>query len=83
MAQSTPRKEFSFDWKHWSGGMEIVVLGGDGYLGWPSALHLPALGYDVVERLKARVDPAAIMPNVRWTETASELPRTGRVLAQT
>ena len=25
-------------------GMRILVLGGDGYLGWPAALHLSALG---------------------------------------
>jgi len=27
--------------------MNIVVLGGDGYLGWPTALHLSALGHHV------------------------------------
>src|ERR1700758_3890034 len=27
--------------------MQILVLGGDGYLGWPTALHLCALGHDV------------------------------------
>ncbi len=27
--------------------MRILVLGGDGYLGWPSALHLSASGHDV------------------------------------
>ena len=27
--------------------MNIVVLGGDGYLGWPTALHLSALGHRV------------------------------------
>ena len=27
--------------------MRILVLGGDGYLGWPSALHLSAGGHDV------------------------------------
>jgi UDP-sulfoquinovose synthase len=27
--------------------MKILVLGGDGYLGWPTALHLSALGHDV------------------------------------
>jgi UDP-sulfoquinovose synthase len=27
--------------------MRILVLGGDGYLGWPSALHLSAAGHDV------------------------------------
>lgn len=28
--------------------MKILVLGGDGYLGWPTALHLSAEGHDVV-----------------------------------
>src|SRR5947209_2733802 len=28
-------------------GMRILVLGGDGYLGWPTALHLSALGHEV------------------------------------
>jgi UDP-sulfoquinovose synthase len=27
--------------------MNILLLGGDGYLGWPTALHLSALGHDV------------------------------------
>ena len=27
--------------------MKILVLGGDGYLGWPTALHLSEQGYDV------------------------------------
>ncbi len=27
--------------------MKILVLGGDGYLGWPTALHLSATGHDV------------------------------------
>jgi UDP-sulfoquinovose synthase len=39
--------------------------------------------FDVVERYKDRVDPAAITASVRWTETANELPRTGHALAQT
>jgi UDP-sulfoquinovose synthase len=32
--------------------------------------------FDVVERHKDRVDLAAIMPTVRWADTASELPQT-------
>jgi len=28
--------------------LKIMVLGGDGYLGWPTALHLSAEGHDVV-----------------------------------
>ena len=39
--------------------------------------------FDVVERHKERVDLAAIMPTVKWADTASELPRTVRELAQT
>jgi UDP-sulfoquinovose synthase len=39
--------------------------------------------FDVVERHKDRVDPAAIMPTVRWRATTSELPRTGTALAGT
>ena len=27
--------------------MRILVLGGDGYLGWPTALHLSNKGHDV------------------------------------
>ncbi|HEX4253430.1 MAG TPA: hypothetical protein VH089_00005, partial [Streptosporangiaceae bacterium] len=27
--------------------MKILVLGGDGYLGWPTALHLSAAGHTV------------------------------------
>ena len=27
--------------------MKILVLGGDGYLGWPTSMHLSALGHDV------------------------------------
>ena len=27
--------------------MKILILGGDGYLGWPTALHLSALGHEV------------------------------------
>lgn len=28
--------------------MKILILGGDGYLGWPTAMHLSAKGHDVV-----------------------------------
>jgi UDP-sulfoquinovose synthase len=28
--------------------MRVIVLGADGYLGWPTALHMSARGYDVV-----------------------------------
>jgi UDP-sulfoquinovose synthase len=39
--------------------------------------------FEVVERHKERVDLAAIMPTVRWTETSSELPRTAGELPPT
>jgi UDP-sulfoquinovose synthase len=39
--------------------------------------------FDVVERHKDRVDLAAIMPTVRWRETASELRQPASTLAQT
>jgi UDP-sulfoquinovose synthase len=39
--------------------------------------------FDVVERHKDRVDLAAIMPTVRWRETASELPKTSSLLTKT
>src|ERR1700729_4147793 len=29
------------------GTVKILVLGGDGYLGWPTALHLSRAGYEV------------------------------------
>jgi nucleoside-diphosphate-sugar epimerase len=28
--------------------MKILVLGGDGFCGWPTALHLSAIGHDIV-----------------------------------
>ncbi len=28
--------------------MNVLILGGDGYLGWPTAMHLAAMGHDVV-----------------------------------
>ena len=29
------------------GNMKVLILGGDGYLGWPTAMHLSAMGHDV------------------------------------
>jgi UDP-sulfoquinovose synthase len=37
--------------------------------------------FDVVERNRARVDMAAVMPTVRWADTTSALPQTGSALA--
>ena len=28
--------------------MKVIILGGDGFCGWPTALHLSNLGHDVV-----------------------------------
>ena len=28
--------------------MKIIIFGGDGFCGWPSALHLSELGHEVV-----------------------------------
>jgi UDP-sulfoquinovose synthase len=39
--------------------------------------------FDVVDRYRDRVDLAALLPTVKWAETSSELPRTGRELAKT
>src|SRR5689334_547701 len=30
------------------GVVKVVILGGDGFCGWPTSLHLSARGYDVV-----------------------------------
>jgi UDP-sulfoquinovose synthase len=38
--------------------------------------------FDVVERYRDRVDAAAIRATVKWAETTSELPKTGKELAQ-
>jgi UDP-sulfoquinovose synthase len=39
--------------------------------------------FDLVETYRDRVDLAAIMPTVKWTETSNELPRTAAELAKT
>jgi UDP-sulfoquinovose synthase len=39
--------------------------------------------FDVVERYKDRVEPAAIMPTVSWRETANELPEAHGAMART
>jgi UDP-sulfoquinovose synthase len=28
--------------------MRILILGGDGYLGWPTAMHLATRGHEVI-----------------------------------
>jgi UDP-sulfoquinovose synthase len=64
--------------------MRVLILGGDGYLGWPTAMHLTSRGHDVavadnyLRRQLAReedVEPLYEMPNlnerVRLWETIS------------
>ena len=38
--------------------MKILVLGGDGYLGWPTALHLSEVGHKVAvaDNFARRID---------------------------
>ncbi len=50
--------------------MRVIILGGDGYLGWPTAMHFAARGHDVVvvdnylRRLIAQqTSSEALMPN--------------------
>jgi len=53
--------------------MRILILGGDGYLGWPTAMHLSSLGHDVmaVDNYLRRnlsqsinVEPLTCVPNL-------------------
>ena len=34
--------------EHSSTKGKVIVLGGDGFCGWPTSLHLSSIGYDVV-----------------------------------
>lgn len=66
--------------------MNVLILGGDGYLGWPTAMNLAALGHKVVvvdnylRRNAARaedVEPLYELPNLIercriWEETGGE-----------
>ena len=49
--------------------MRILILGGDGYLGWPTAMHLSARGHEVAvadnylrRRLSREQDVEALFP---------------------
>ena len=53
--------------------MRILILGGDGYLGWPTAMHLSARGYEIavadnyLRRALCReqnVDPLYVVPDL-------------------
>src|SRR5215469_14095084 len=47
MYKSTTGKRQSRTDKAGARSMKILVLGGDGYLGWPTALHLSEVGHEV------------------------------------
>ena len=65
--------------------MKVLILGGDGYLGWPTAMRLSRLGHDIVavdnylRRNIARaedVEPLYELPNLIercriWEETGN------------
>ena len=49
--------------------MRVLILGGDGYLGWPTAMHFSQLGHDVLvvdnlakRQWEAEVDSAPLQP---------------------
>mgnify|MGYP006419404917 FL=1 len=51
--------------------MKILILGGDGYLGWPTAMYLSKKGYEVavVDNMikhfwEAEVGTASLNPNI-------------------
>ena len=53
--------------------MRIIILGGDGYLGWPTAMHLSSIGHKVAVvdnylrrdlMLKEDVEPLYSTPNL-------------------
>ena len=70
--------------------MKIIVLGGDGFCGWPTALHLSARGHDVVivdnlsrRKIDVELEVASLTPirplgeRVRaWAEVTSNHIRT-------
>lgn len=68
--------------------MRVLILGGDGYLGWPTAMRLAMRGHDVrvvdsyLRRLLAlRTDSEALMPNPALPERVEIFrARTGKVI---
>jgi UDP-sulfoquinovose synthase len=41
------RQLLAVDWNKQENTMRVLILGGDGYLGWPTAMHLSQRGHDV------------------------------------
>ena len=57
--------------------MKVIVLGADGYLGWPTCMYFAVRGYDVIgidnyarRRIAAETDSEALFPNPRLPERA-------------
>ena len=57
--------------------MRVIVLGGDGYLGWPTAMRLGAMGHDVVvvdnylrRTMAQQTSSEALMPNANLQKRA-------------
>ena len=57
--------------------MRVIVLGGDGYLGWPTAMHFSASGHEVWavdnylrRRLAQETNSEALFPNPNLNERA-------------
>lgn len=55
--------------RHWGRPVKIIVLGGDGFCGWPTALHLSRRGHDVVivdnlsrRKIDAELDAGSLTP---------------------
>ena len=53
--------------------MRVLILGGDGYLGWPTAMHFSARGDDVAVvdnfakrrwELEQGIEPLIFLPNL-------------------
>lgn len=69
--------------------MRVLILGGDGYLGWPTAMHLSARGHDVIvvdNYLRRRlaqeldVDPLLTLPTLQQRASLWRA-RSGRTVA--
>ena len=41
---------FNFNLRRYSKGQKVMILGGDGYCGWATALHLSNRGYEARPR---------------------------------
>jgi UDP-sulfoquinovose synthase len=65
--------------------MQILVLGGDGYLGWPTALHLSAAGHDVAVNdnfARRGYDEEMGVDSLVPIDTSSKLPDPSATLAK-